>query len=322
VSVIVPVRDRRALLRRLLDALAAQTHRDFEVVVVDDGSVDGSGEEAAADAAAGRAVRVVASRGDGAVDARRTGVAAARANVLAFTDSDCEPVPEWLAAGLAAIGSGADLAHGPTLPVRPVRPLERSVHAGAEGLYPSCNLFVRRAAYERVGGFDGALAERLGFRRGAGPRRLGFGEDTVLAWRVRRQGGAEYVPDAIVHHHVSPPSLRETARRAVMAGAFPALVTEIPELRATLVRHRIQLGSRSRLPFYATTLALVFPPTRRTRLPLTLFAWWVASRGRELAGQPGTWGERTRALPAELMVDALTGGALVLGSVRAGTALL
>lgn len=71
VSVIIPVRDRRAALRRALDA---QTRRDFEVVV-DDASTDGSGEEAQR-----RPVVVAPSRcwqaRQGAVPARRRGVEA------------------------------------------------------------------------------------------------------------------------------------------------------------------------------------------------------------------------------------------------------
>jgi glycosyltransferase involved in cell wall biosynthesis len=43
VSVIIPVRDRRDLLGRTLDALDRQEFRDFEVIVADDGSADGSG---------------------------------------------------------------------------------------------------------------------------------------------------------------------------------------------------------------------------------------------------------------------------------------
>ncbi|MBV8961413.1 MAG: glycosyltransferase, partial [Actinobacteria bacterium] len=44
-SIIVPFRDRRAMVRQLLDALDAQTAADLEVVMVDDGSTDGARAE-------------------------------------------------------------------------------------------------------------------------------------------------------------------------------------------------------------------------------------------------------------------------------------
>src|SRR5579884_3101587 len=87
VSVVVPVRNRRDLLRRCLDALAAQTFADHEVIVVDDGSTDGAGDEARRDACAGRPVRLLRTPSVGAVAARAAGVRAARGPVLAFTDS-------------------------------------------------------------------------------------------------------------------------------------------------------------------------------------------------------------------------------------------
>src|SRR3954447_10289322 len=103
ISVIVPVRDRRVLLRQLLDSLATQTYTDFEVLVVDDGSGDGTPEEARADEEAGRPVRVISNEGVGAYAGRRTGVAASNAPYLAFTDSDCVADPKWLEAGVAAL---------------------------------------------------------------------------------------------------------------------------------------------------------------------------------------------------------------------------
>src|SRR5690606_14734702 len=109
VSVIIPVRNRRDLLRRTLEALDRQELRDFEVIVVDDGSTDGADAEAASAVVAGRPVRLLRNPGRGAVAARQAGVAAARADLLAFTDSDCEPAPAWLAVAVGHLGSGAHL---------------------------------------------------------------------------------------------------------------------------------------------------------------------------------------------------------------------
>lgn len=317
-SVVVPVRDRRDLLIRLLDGLEQQSYRDFEVIVVDDGSTDGSADEAARRSVAGRSVRVVHSGGRGAVAARTQGVAEARGTVLAFIDSDCVPTPCWLEGGVAAIDRGVDLANGPTRPARPPSPTERTLWSGREGLYPTCNLFVRRSAFDAAGGFDLEAAHRLGFRVDRRAKGLGFGEDTLLAWRVRRSGGAEFVPDAVVEHHVFAPDLFDTLSRAWMAAAFPRLVREVPELRENmLVAHRLQLGRRTRLPFY---LALLFLVTGRRRAFAVSLAWWAAMRLRGMRGV--AWPTRIRALPSRMAEDAVTGVALGVGSIRARSILL
>ncbi|HLW16638.1 MAG TPA: glycosyltransferase, partial [Actinomycetota bacterium] len=256
VSVIVPVRDRREMLGRLLDGLREQKYRDFEVIVIDDGSSDGSGDQAAAGSADDFNVRVLRTDGVGAVEARRRGVTASRAPYLAFTDSDCVPDPLWLQNAVAAFTDGVDLVQGRTEPVRPLGLLERSVWISHEdGLYATCNVLYRRDAFERAGGFDDA-GSLLGFRPGAFSRGLGFGEDALLAWRVRRSGSSVFVPDAVVRHEVTRPPADEALRRSWMAGAFPTLIREIPELRATMLRGGVFLGTR-RIPLYAAIVSFL-----------------------------------------------------------------
>ena len=131
VSVIVPVRDRKELLRDCLTALAQQDYRDFEVVVVDDGSADGSGDVARTFRDR-LALTVVRTPGVGAVLARCRGVEEARGEVLAFTDSDCVPETGWLRAGITDIDGGADVVQGRTLAARTPRPLERTLTARSD----------------------------------------------------------------------------------------------------------------------------------------------------------------------------------------------
>jgi glycosyltransferase involved in cell wall biosynthesis len=319
VSVIVPVRDRRALLAQALDGLEAQTFVDFEVIVVDDGSTDGSGEEAAGRRAGLGPVRVVPGRAAGAVVARLAGVAAADGEILAFTDSDCVPGPMWLEAGVAAIDGGADVVNGLTMPARRTRPFERSMASGEEGLYPTCNVFYRRTAYEAAGGFDHGAGDRLGFRLDRRAKGDGFGEDTLLAWKVARRGAASFAPDARVEHAVFPVDLRETFSRAVRVAAFPALVREVPELRSTaLLEGGWQLGRSSRIPVYATGLALL---AGRRRLALAGLAWWASVRAAELRDQPAPR-RRLALLPVVMALDAVTAAMLVAGSAKARTVVL
>jgi glycosyltransferase involved in cell wall biosynthesis len=318
-SVIVPVRNRRELLADLLRALDVQTRRDFEVLVVDGGSTDGTAD-AAERSVAGRPVRVLRHPELGVSARRDAAVKAAKGKVLAFTDSDCAPAPDWLEAGLRAIDDGADMVHGSTRPARPVRPLERSVGSEEDGLFATCNAFYRRSAFEQMGGFVTDDMNRLRQRMSAGARDIGFGEDTLVGWRVVRAGGdVRHEPDAVVYHHVFPPDLRGWVTRCWMASAFPALFAEIPELRRTYVRSGVLFGGPRRVPMYVTAFALA---ARRPRLAAVGAGWWIATRLRGLRRTPASWPERIRAVPQEMLLDVVTGAALVLGSARNGVVAL
>jgi glycosyltransferase involved in cell wall biosynthesis len=312
VSVIIPTRNRRALLRELLEALAKQSYDNYEAIVVDDGSTDGSAEEVEAWARNGVSARLVQGTGEGAVAARLAGVAAAEGELLAFTDDDCIPNRDWLAAGVGALDSGADVVQGVTRPHGAVRPLDRTIMVDRhDGLYNTCNVFYRRSAYDAAGGFERAAGGVLRFRPGRRARNLGFGEDALLGWRVRRAGRAEFAPDAIVDHQVFPPDIKDAVRRAWMTGAFPALVGEIPELRETALVHRFFLGT-SRVPLYAAAVLLI---AGRRRLATACLGVWVA---RHVRGMGRVSPRRfVVGLPGELLVDSTIAAALVSGSVRA-----
>jgi glycosyltransferase involved in cell wall biosynthesis len=86
VSVIIPTYNRWPMLREAIDSVLTQSYRGFEVVVVDDGSEDGTAEKLPAQY--GAAVRVVAQARRGVAAARNLGVKCARGGYLAFLDSD------------------------------------------------------------------------------------------------------------------------------------------------------------------------------------------------------------------------------------------
>ena len=305
------------MLADLLDALARQTYRDFEVVVIDDGSTDGSADVARVQR--GTVTRVVAGAGAGAVAARCLGVDVSAGDIFAFTDSDCVPCDEWLASGVAGIDKGADLVVGVTRPPRRLEPLERTVyHDGTDGLYPTCNVFYRREAYGAAGGFDREVGTRLGFRGAAAARALGFGEDTLLAWRVARNGTVAVARGAVVHHAVLRPPVGEYIWREWVAGGFPSLVREAPELRGTLLRQGVFLSYR-RVPLYVTVLALVLGGPR---LALAACAVWAAARVRDLLPFGGAPSKKAAAVPVEMINDVVVATALIIGSVRSRTIVL
>lgn len=313
VCVVIPVRDRRALLDRCLSALDAQTSTDFDVVVVDDGSTDGSVELARSRTVQGRPVTVMEQPARGAVAARTLAIDATDHPFIAFTDSDCEPAPGWLAAAAEALEGGADVVAGPTRPTRHRRPLERSLWVDDTGLYPTCNVAYRRRALVDSGGFDVGLDARWGFRPGRRAKHLGFGEDTLLAWRVRRAGRAAWRDDMLVHHAVFPPDLADQLSRTSQAAGFPALVSEVPELRDTFLRHGVLLGT-SRVPLWC---AVVGACLRRPLPTAAALAWWLVGHWRGIRRAEASRKRSIAALPVLAATDLLTAAALLVGSIRA-----
>lgn len=317
VSVIVPVRDRPDLLRLLLEALSRQTYDDFETIVVDDGSVTPVTEvvDAFRD---GLCLRYLRTTGVGAVGARCAGVEQARGDVFAFTDSDCEPEPEWLEEGVKAIRSGADVVQGVTRPARSPGVFERSLaYRGGEGLFATCNVFYRREAFEVAGGFDRSAEQRLGFRPGERAKDLGFGEDVLLGWRVARDGRFSVAEGAVVRHAVMRDPIPELLSRTWQIGAFPALVREVPELRETLLRSRVFIGSDSRVPLYlAVGAALV----GARRVAVLAAAVWIFTTWRRTPKRRAT--SRGIVFARDLLLDVVKAVALVVGSLRARTPVL
>lgn len=168
ITVIVPAHDAQDAVDGLLDALAAQTvgREAFEVVVVDDGSTDGTAATALAHALAPRVLRR-AARG-GSYAARNDALAQATTSLLAFTDADCRPEPRWLEEALARVGAASEtlLAGHVDVPLRSRPSLAEALdvarfldqeRAVGLGFAATANLIAPRAAFDRAGVFDARL---------------------------------------------------------------------------------------------------------------------------------------------------------------------
>ena len=107
VSVIIPTYNRRAMLLEAIDSVHAQSIREFELIVVDDGSTDGSAEHLKGLA---KTVRVERIEHRGPAAARNHGVALARAPLIAFLDSDDLWLPAKLERQLAFMRASPDCA--------------------------------------------------------------------------------------------------------------------------------------------------------------------------------------------------------------------
>lgn len=166
-SIVIPSYNRTQLLREALDSVAAQTFKDYEVIVVDDGS-----EEDVAGAVSGHATkpRVIRQIRQGPAAARNRGVFESRADTIAFLDSDDLWMPEKLTVFLEALNRSPEhsIYYGPMLPIddtgRPVSGRCKPRHQGAitRKLFASCfvdvpSVVCRKSVIVEAGGFDAAL---------------------------------------------------------------------------------------------------------------------------------------------------------------------
>ncbi|HSV96405.1 MAG TPA: glycosyltransferase [Spirochaetota bacterium] len=165
-SVIIPVYNRPVPLRRAIESVLAQSFRDYEIIVVDDGSTDHTGTAARSFPA----VRYFRQERRGVSAARNRGAAESRARYLAFLDSD----DEWLPGKLGA--QREFIERNPLVRIhqtdetwirRGIRVNPMKKHRKPEGdiFIPSLDLClvspsavaIERSLFDRVGGFDERL---------------------------------------------------------------------------------------------------------------------------------------------------------------------
>lgn len=205
VSVVVPTHNRARLLRRCLRSLALAreaTSCRVELVVVDDGSSDGTREVLSGAVAGGAVDRVIRNDvGAGPACARNRGWTAARGELIAFTDDDCEVGEGWIEALRAAVlveapqvaGVGGRVLPAGTDRVSTYMTLHRILEPPTSLRYVvTANCLFRRSALHDAGGFDeGVVAPG--------------GEDPGLCLKLGRLGYRfVYEPAASVTHHYRP----------------------------------------------------------------------------------------------------------------------
>jgi glycosyltransferase involved in cell wall biosynthesis len=310
VSVVVATRDRQGQLELLFDALDGQTlpRERFEVIVVDDGSRDGTA--ALAEARADRVVRNQASMGP--AGARQQGWPLASASFIAFTDDDCRPEPDWLEQGLGAhqLHPGS-IVQGKTRPdvlsdIDLRTPLARSIRVDHLGpFFETCNVFYPKALLEQIGGFDPLIATA--------------GEDADLAMRALATGcGAVFAEGAVVNHSVEVHSFSRALKGTKRWASLVPLVGRRQQLRrAFLWRGFIWRESHWRLILASVGLGLFRLTGRR------LFLLWVVPYLTLRNGwYPDGLLRTLMSLPKTVPVDAAEIFVLAKASAREGRLLL
>lgn len=281
-SVIVPCHNEAATLGQQLDALSAQEWaREWEILVVDNGSDDGTPEIARTHPLADERLRVIeASDGRGVAYARRVGVEASEAAAVVFVDGDDEVAPGWL----RAIGDAllthplvtgeieVERLNGPRLvSSRGTRRLGEPPTFGAVVFLRGNNGGMWRAVWDSLQGFD----ERF---RGL--------EDIELSLRASAAGfTVHFEPSALVHYRYRTSS-RELWRQGLLyGGSEPRLRRRCRELGIAPPSRKAVLRSWLWL---AASIPRLWQPAVRTRWVWTLACRFGAARSA-IAGVLHRW---------------------------------
>lgn len=277
VSVIIPLYNKAGSILRAIDSVLVQTMPDFELLVVDDGSTDGSAELAAC--ASDPRVRVISQRNAGVSAARNRGVAEARSDLVAFLDADDAWEPRFLEATLEAqsqyplavawFSDFYEVGLSRTVPTigdwGPARVIhdypDWFIRHRGNGLFSSSSL-VRKDALEACGGF---------------PEGVRNGEDTDTWFRLAWQGPVVYVGEALARYVVGVsdgltaltgptyPCLCATIDAKIASGSLdvPARRSAKAAKRWLILCYAVNLSLSRRKPEAFRLLAAV-PPTPRT----------------------------------------------------------
>jgi GT2 family glycosyltransferase/glucose/arabinose dehydrogenase len=197
VSVVVCAYNAADTLEDNLASIDKLTYPDFEIIVVNDGSRDATGDIARRHPR----VRLVEIPNSGLSAARNVGLAEATGEIVAYTDSDTRVDPDWLTFLVQpfltsdVVGSG-----GPNVVPKDDTPIAQCIARAPGGPthvllddrtaehVPGCNMAFRRDALLAIGGFN--------------PVYLRAGDDVDVCWRLQARGWKiGFAPAALVWHH-------------------------------------------------------------------------------------------------------------------------
>ena len=187
-SVVIPTYNRKGLLKRCIDSLLNQSYKDFEIIVVDDGSTDGT-----RDILKCMKVKYIRQKRKGPAAARNTGIKSAKAEIIAFTDDDCEIDRDWVKNVVLSFNDKYDAVKGNTKSRLNKKDslawhLEKHIYV-SKGSSATNNIAYKRKALEVVNYFDEYFP-------------VPAYEDVDLLTRFKMKGlKIKYCKDAVVYHN-------------------------------------------------------------------------------------------------------------------------
>lgn len=265
-SVVVPVYNASADLPKLLDALAGQTLAPSEVILVDDGSTDGSVETARAwaDGHPDFPLRILEQSNQGPAKARNLGADAAIGEILLFTDSDCLPDRGWVEGMTGPFRDPEVQGVQGVYRTRQTETMARFSQLEIEDRYLRMK---RNPTIDFIGTYSAAYRKSVFMEEGKFDDRfpIASGEDADFSYRLAAKGRKMvFQPEAVVYHR-HPHTLSRYLGQKFWRAYWRNLLYR---------RHRSRILKDSYTPQalkFETLLAILFP--------FSLLGLWLPTPG-------------------------------------------
>jgi len=260
VSVIVPAYNARKTIGQCIEALLSQKYQreNYEVIVIDDGSADGT-----ADAVKAYPVKYMYQRNQGPATARNAGVREAQGEIILFTDSDCVPSDNWIAEMIKPFEDKEVVAVKGGYKTRQKSMVARFAQIEFEerfemlkkaesiDMVDTYSAGYRKEIFLQMGGFDPYFP-------------VANNEDTELSYRMSKLGyKMVFNPNAVVYHLNHPNTIRRYSRLKFWRGYWRTVVYKrFPEkmIKDTYTPQTLKLQILFLLLFIAAIpFAVVFP---------------------------------------------------------------
>lgn len=223
ISVIIPIYNTEKTIVQTLKGLKNQRKKDFEVVIVDDGSTDNSSKLVTKfEKQSGLAINLIHQKNSGPAKARNLGVKHSEGNIVIFLDSDCIPPKNWIEEMVKPLNKkvvgcncGYEVKNKESLIARYInyeiakrhkKLIGRSVDT--IGTYSTSLI---KSVFNEVGGFDTKY-------------RAASGEDFDLAFNIRRKGYNLVFTGKTFVYHYHPDSLRKYLKQQFGRGYWRARI--------------------------------------------------------------------------------------------------
>ncbi|MCX6340257.1 MAG: glycosyltransferase [Candidatus Aureabacteria bacterium] len=238
ISVIIPTYNRKDILQKVLDAYKDQSlpQEQFEIIIIDDGSTDGTKESVAKASQTQPNIRYFHQPHGGPAKARNLGIEQAKGPIILFTGDDCIPDKHLLQEHLRLHKKGeaiAVLGHIDWHPDLEITPFMSYINIDTQFSYPrikeapqnvpfgyfyTSNISIPKKYFELVGTFDTDFTEAVW-------------EDVELGYRIWKSGVRIVYNSQAITYHYHAVDIEDYIQRQLRAGkAAAVLYKKHPEL--------------------------------------------------------------------------------------------